>query len=354
MGLKKLIVKRVLLTIPTILGVITLLFVAISPLPPTTRVAFFLKSEREYYDAVFLQRRIHRLGLDRPIPVQWFEWVVKVVQFDFGVSLSGGAPTMGLVLNSLPTTLELILYSAPCIILFALWLGTKAAINNNKPVDHAVRILGTLGTAFPVFLLAGLLVTTAWVYLYPPLNFAPVDGLSRQMRIDLTRKIQNGTFSQYTGMNTIDALLNGDVALFLDAVAHLVLPVLVLVFTQGVGLMRVTRSSLMEELGKQYITCARAKGLTKKHAVYRHARKNALVSVMTLSGLILGNMLMGVFVVERVFQLRGFGNLAVSAARTLNVPVVVACSAVVAMTFVLINLTVDILYTFVDPRIRLE
>ena len=354
MGLKKLIVKRVLLTIPTILGVITLLFVAISPLPPTTRVAFFLKSEREYYDAVFLQRRIHRLGLDRPIPVQWFEWVVKVVQFDFGVSLSGGAPTMGLVLNSLPTTLELILYSAPCIILFALWLGTKAAINHNKPVDHAVRILGTLGTAFPVFLLAGLLVTTAWVYLYPPLNFAPVDGLSRQMRIDLTRKIQNGTFSQYTGMNTIDALLNGDVALFLDAAAHLVLPVLVLVFTQGVGLMRVTRSSLMEELGKQYITCARAKGLTKKHAVYRHARKNALVSVMTLSGLILGNMLMGVFVVERVFQLRGFGNLAVSAARTLNVPVVVACSAVVAMTFVLINLTVDILYTFVDPRIRLE
>jgi len=214
--------------------------------------------------------------------------------------------------------------------------------------------LGTLGTAFPVFLLAGLLVTTAWVYLYPPLNFAPVDGLSRQMRIDLTRKIQNGTFSQYTGMNTIDALLNGDVALFLDAAAHLVLPVLVLVFTQGVGLMRVTRSSLMEELGKQYITCARAKGLTKKHAVYRHARKNALVSVMTLSGLILGNMLMGVFVVERVFQLRGFGNLAVSAAQRLDVPVVVACSAVVAMTFVLINLTVDILYTFVDPRIRLE
>jgi peptide/nickel transport system permease protein len=110
----------------------------------------------------------------------------------------------------------------------------------------------------------------------------------------------------------------------------------------------------MEELGKQYITCARAKGLQKKHAVYRHARKNALVSVMTLSGLILGNMLMGVFVVERVFQLRGFGNLAVSAAQRLDVPVVVACSAVVAMTFVLINLTVDILYTFVDPRIRLE
>jgi peptide/nickel transport system permease protein len=155
-------------------------------------------------------------------------------------------------------------------------------------------------------------------------------------------------------MNTIDALLNGDVALFLDAAAHLVLPVLVLVFTQGVGLMRVTRSSLMEELGKQYIVCARAKGLHRKQAVYRHARKNALVSVMTLSGIILGNMLMGVFVVERVFQLGGFGNLAVNATRTLDVPVVVACSTCVAIVFVLINLVVDILYRFADPRIRVE
>lgn len=353
MSLKKLIPKRVLLTIPTILGVITLLFVAISPLPPTTRVAFFLKNEREYYDTVFLQRRIHMYGLDDPIPVQWFEWVVKVANFDFGVSMSSGAPAMGLVLNSLPTTLELILYSAPCIILSALWLGTKAALNHNKPVDHAARIAATLGTTFPVFLLGGLLVTAAWL-LYPQLHFTPVESLTRDVRIGFHHRIQNGTFSQYTGMTTIDALLNGDMPLFLDAAAHLVLPVLLLVFTQGVALMRVTRSSLIEELGKQYITSARAKGFTTKHAVYRHARKNASVSVMTLSGLLLGNMLMGLVVVERVFVLPGFGNLAVSAAQRLDVPVVVACSACVAIVFVLINMIVDILYRFLDPRIRLQ
>jgi peptide/nickel transport system permease protein len=285
--------------------------------------------------------------------VQWFEWVVKVAQFDFGVSMGSGAPVMGLVLNSLPTTLELILYSAPCIILSALWLGTKAALNHNKPVDHAARIAATLGITFPVFLLAGLLVTATWL-LYPQLHFTPIGSLTRDVGIGFHHRIQNGTFSQYTGMTTIDALLNGDMPLFLDAAAHLVLPVLLLVFTQGVALMRVTRSSLIEELGKQYITSARAKGLTKKHAVYRHARKNASVSVMTLSGLLLGNMLMGVFVVERVFVLRGFGSLAVSAALRLDVPVVVACSACVAIAFVLINMIVDILYRFLDPRIRLQ
>ncbi len=350
-----LIARRVLLTIPTVLGVITLLFVAISPLPPLTRVAFYL-NRREMYDVFAMQKKIEAYGLNRPIIVQWADWVVKVAHFDFGISMNfqnTGVSAMEIIFNSLPTTLELILYSTPWIILSALWLGTKAALNHNKPADHAARIIATLGTTFPIFLLAGLLVTTT-LFFYNQLHFMPIEGLSRDIRIDLVKRIQNGTFTAYTGMNTIDALLNGDMKLFVDAATHLVLPVLLLVLTQGVGLMRVTRSGLIEELGKQYITSARAKGLSNKDAVYRHARKNALVSVLTLSGLLLGNMVTGLVVVERVFMIPGLGNLLVFSSQRLDVPVVIAGSTFVAVVFVLTNLIIDILYGVIDPRIRVH
>jgi peptide/nickel transport system permease protein len=353
LGLKKLIARRVLLTIPTVLGVITLLFVAISPLPPLTRVAFYL-NRREMYDVFAMQKKIEAYGLNRPIIVQWAEWIVKVAHFDFGLSMAApGVPAMELIFNNLPTTLELILYSAPWIILSALWLGTKAAVNHDKPMDHAARIVATLGTTLPVFLLAALLVATTLLF-YNQLHFIPLEGLSRDVRIYLVRRIENGTFTSYTGMNTIDSLLNGDMQLFLDALAHLILPVLLLVFTQGVGLMRVTRSGLIEELGKQYMTSARAKGLSNKDTVYRHARKNALVAVLTLSGLLLGNMVTGLVIVERVFMIPGLGNLLVYSSQRLDVPVVIAGSTFVAVVFVLMNLIIDILYGVVDPRIRVQ
>ena len=356
MSLKKLIAKRVLLIIPTVLGVVTLIFVALIPVPPIIRVFFYLRGHGvggDPYNMLFLNQRLKEFGLDRPIFLQWLEWIGNVARLDFGASMSSGASPMQLVFRALPTTLELILYSAPLIILFAVWLGTKAALNHNRPVDHVARIAATAGATLPVFLLAAIAVATP-LFFYNQLHFMPIEGLSYDMRMGLLKRIENGTFSRYTGLNTIDALLNGDMQLFLDAAAHLVLPVLVLVFTQGVALMRVTRSSLVEELRKQYITSALAKGLTQKDAAYKHARKNALVSVITLSGVLLGNMVTGLVIVERVFMIPGFCNLLVYSAIRYDIPVVVACSTFAAIVFVLVNLAVDILYRVVDPRIRLQ
>jgi peptide/nickel transport system permease protein len=305
------------------------------------------------WDPIKVQERIKELGLDQPIPVQWFNWLVKVAQLDFGVSMSSGTPAMQLVFDSLPTTLELILYSAPLIILFAVWLGTKAALNHNKTVDHVARIAAILGTALPVFVLGTILISTSLMF-YNQFHFIPLESLSRNVRVDLIRRIENGTFTQYTGMNTIDALLNGDLPLFLDAAEHLILPVALLVATQGVALMRVTRSGLIEELGRPYMATAVAKGLSKKDAAYKHARKNMLISVLTVSGLLLGSMLTGLVIVERVFMIPGFGNLLVSSARRFDLPVIIAGTTFVAVVFVLINLTVDILYSYIDRRIKLR
>jgi peptide/nickel transport system permease protein len=162
-----------------------------------------------------------------------------------------------------------------------------------------------------------------------------------------------GTFTEYTQMITIDALLNGDIPLFLDAMAHLILPVGVLVFTQCAALIRVTRSSLIEESGKWYIVSAMSKGLSKKEAMYKHARRNASVSVLTLTGLLLANMFVGLVIVETVFRRPGFAYLVASASRVQDTPVVFACATLIALFYVLVNLAIDVSYEYIDPRIRL-
>jgi peptide/nickel transport system permease protein len=348
MGLKRLVARRILLSVPTAIGVITIIFVALLPINPMMRVAFFVRSPRDLIPSN-LDRLIHRYGLDRPLLLQWVDWLKKVATLDFGVSLPGGQPAMELVFSSLPVTFELIVYSAPLIIGFGLWLGTKAGLHHNRPVDHIVRVAGTLGTTLPVFLVAGLVVAIT----IAQTGFIPAGRLSYGLNHDFNVKVENGTFAVYTGMISIDALLNGEVEIFLDALAHLVLPVMVLVFTQGVALIRLTRSGVIEESGKQYFLSARAKGLSRKDAVYKHARKNAAISVLTVSGVLIGNMLTSLVIVERVFYIHGFGSLAVSAAQNLNMTVVFACATFVALLFVLINLVVDILYGIIDPRIKL-
>ncbi len=258
---------------------------------------------------------------------------------------------MSLVLASLPATLELILYSAPLIILLGVWLGTKAALNHNKKLDHIARIVGTVGTSFPVFVIAEVLIAIflAQFDFYP----ASAGGLDYYVRYDLIHRIQNGTFNQYTQMTTIDALLNGDMPLFVDAIRHLVFPVGILVFTQTAALMKVTRAGLIEESGKMYFMFAMTKGLSKKETIHKHARKNTLISVLTISGLLLGNMLTGLAIVETVFNIPGFAGLAAHSARVLDTPVVFASTTVVVLVYILINLVIDILYEYIDPRIKL-
>jgi peptide/nickel transport system permease protein len=251
----------------------------------------------------------------------------------------------------LPPTLELILYSAPLTVLLGVYLGTKAAVNHNGKLDHIARFIGVIGASFPAFLIAEMLIAIflAQFSFYP----ASAGGVDYLTRYQLIYRIQNGTFIEYTQMTSIDALLNGDGALFVDKMKHLAFPVGVLVFTQTVALMRVTRAGLIEESGKMYFTFAMTKGLSKKRTVYKHARKNSLISVLTISGLLLGNMFTGLAVVETVFNIPGFASLAARSAVALDTSTVFACATIVVLVYILLNLVVDILYLYVDPRMKL-
>ena len=169
----------------------------------------------------------------------------------------------------------------------------------------------------------------------------------------LQTQINIGAFRQYTGLFTIDGLLNANFVLFVDALLHLLGPALVLIFIQSATMVRVTRSSMLEALGKTYIVAARAKGLSRKETIYRHARRNALIPVVTISGLLVGGMLTGLTITETVFSFGGIGAWAAQAAIRLDVAVVFLYAMFSALIFVLSNLIVDVLYAYVDPRIRL-
>jgi ABC-type dipeptide/oligopeptide/nickel transport system permease component len=360
MGLRTIIARRILLAVPVAIGVVTVMFVVLSVMTPVMRVAYFVGTGRADLKPENLKRLIHEYGLDQPIVVQYVNWLNKIIHLDFGHTMSSlyppgeGPSALSVVLACVPSTLELILYSVPFIVLFSIWLGTKAAINHDNTVDHVVRAIGTLGVSVPVFIVALVLVMLSVAVQNPyHLQFMPLGILSDSARTDLASKMQHGAFTGYTGMITIDALLNGDTSLFLDAITHLILPALTLIFTQCAALIRVTRSGLMEELRKPYTVSAMSKGLSKEETVYKHARKNASISILTVLGLLMSNMLLSLAIVKEVFNRPGFASLLVSSAITMDTPVLFTCILFVALFFVLVNLVIDVSYEYLDPRIRL-
>ena len=358
MRLRILIARRALLALPVAIGVVTVIFLALSAMTPIMRVAYYVGSNPTRLNKDLMEQAIHNYGLDQPIWVQYANWLKKIVFLDFGRSYGygeeAGPPVLSTILNSLSPTLELVIYSVPFVMMFSIWFGTKAALNQNKTTDHVARVFGTLGTSFPVFVVSGLLIMLALVIQDPRhIQFVPVGTLDYFMQIDVDSRMAHGSFTVYTNMMSIDTFLNGDMTLFLNSVEHLILPVAVLVLTQCAALIRVTRSGLIEELGKPYVMCAKAKGLSKKDALYKHARKNASISVLTILGLLLSNMFVSLAIVERVFERPGFASLLIDSARTMNTPVLLTGAMFVALFFVILNLAVDILYQYIDPRIRL-
>lgn len=344
MGLREYIIRRVILLIPTVFGVVVLLFAILQLIPPESRASIYVRDPRQFQS---IDQIIEVYGLDQPVWVQFRVWLEEVLQGNFGYSVSFGEPVVKGLSSRLPGTVEIVLYSSPFTILFGIWLGTTAAVNRDKAPDHISRLLSIFGTSFPSFFL-GILLLAIFV---AQLRWTTPGRLTNMGRLLL--RVKAGTFHQYTGLLTIDALLNGDLWIFVDAIKHLILPVVVLVVIQSATIVRVTRSSMLEALSKTYIVAARAKGLSRKETIYRHARRNALIPVVTISGLLVGGMLTGVTITETVFNFPGIGNYAARAARSFDVSVVIAYAMLASMIFVVANLIVDVLYAYIDPRIRL-
>ncbi len=349
------IIRRLLLLPVIIVGVTMMIFAMLSFLSPAERAALYIRDiprNERAMDGV-----IKRYGLNDPIPVQYWHWMVGrndpdtgkpvggILRGDFGYSRTGNQMVIDLIKRRFPATIELTLYSIIPILGVGIWLGIIAAVNHNKPIDQFARIFSIVGYSFPTFVF-GLLVL---MFLYVQLGWFPPGRTSDWA----TAVLDNPTFKHFTSLITIDALLNGRFDVFLDALRHMVLPVLTLSYVNWASFLRVTRSSMLETLRQDYVITARAKGVRESDVVNKHARPNALIPVATLGGLMVAGLLGGVVITETIFEYPGIGSAAGAAAATLDVITVLAFTLMTSAILVIANLIVDVLYAFLDPRVRL-
>lgn len=348
---------RRLLIIPIILfGVTILIFAMLQVLGPVERSALYIRDIPKNENA--LDAIIARYGLDDPVHIQYWRWLVGrtdpetgetvggILRGDLGFSRTGREPVMDLLKRRLPATIELALWSVIPVVGFGIWLGILSALNHNKPIDQISRVIAIIGWSFPTFVF-GLLVLLIF--------YAKLDWFQPgRLTIQNSQIINGPDFTQFTKMNTFDALLNLRFDIFLDALSHLVLPVLTLSVVISALLLKVTRSSMLEALRQDYVTTARAKGLREKVVINRHVRRNALIPVATVAGSTIAGLMNGAIVVETIFNYPGIGSAAAAAALSLDVLTMLGFALFTAILFIGANLVVDILYGFLDPRVRLQ
>jgi len=254
---------------------------------------------------------------------------------------------MRAIKDRFPGSAELALWSAIPMLFIGIFLGVQSAVHHNKFIDHVLRVFSIVGYSLPTFVF-GLLMLMIF---YSLLKWFPPERLSQWAK---TVVYNPALFTRYTNMNTIDAVLNGRFDIFLDAIRHLVLPVIGLSYLNWALVLRVMRSSMLESLRQDYITTARSKGLSEKVVVNRHARKPALIPVATIGGVIFVGYLSGVVITETIYSLHGMGKLYAEAALNLDIVTLLGLTLFNGLILVVGNLVVDILYAIIDPRVRLS
>lgn len=300
--------RRLLQAIPILFLVATLVFSLIH-LIPGDPVEILLGDSAQEADVEAMR---HRLGLDRPLGEQYVSFLGGLLRGDLGSSVTSGRPVTEVILEHYPATLELALAGMLVALLIALPLGVLAALERDRWVDHGSRFFALLGVSMPNFWLGPVLILAFSVQW----NLLPVSG--------------RGTWQ------------------------HLVLPSITLGTALAGLLTRMVRSSLTEELRQPYLATALAKGLGWRTAVVRHALSNALIPVVTVVGLQFGALLTGTIITETIFSWPGLGRLLIQAIRTRDYPLIQAGVLIIAATYVLVNLLTDLVYAWLDPRIRYE
>ncbi|HOB08262.1 MAG: ABC transporter permease [Limnochordia bacterium] len=339
-------IARRLLFLPVVLiGVTLLIFLAMSFLTPAQLVSAYIKSPEELKNQS-IQELVAKYGLDQPVWKRYFSWMRNVLKGDLGYSVSANMYVSEAIARRFPATLELALFAVIPVVMGGIWLGTVSAKHHNRPLDHASRIFAIVGWSLPDFVF-GLIILLVF---YGLLRWFPPGRLS----VWADNVILSGNFVQYTGMNTIDALFNGRFDIFLDALRHLVAPTITLAYLWWAYILRITRSSMLDIFGKDYVRTARAKGLMEKLVVKRHVRRNALIPVATVVGSMILGLLGGVVIVETVFDYKGIGLLIAKGAERMDYTLILGTSLFYGVLLVVTNLIVDILYAVIDPRVRLE
>ncbi|MDX2502387.1 MAG: ABC transporter permease [Deltaproteobacteria bacterium] len=339
------ITRRFLLLIVVLFGVSVLLFGILMTFSPERRAATYVSSPQQAKD---IPKIIKQFGLDDPFYTQYFRWMKEVLKGNMGWSLVASRPVWEAFWTYLPVTLEMNLFAAPIVLFLGIWLGTVSAIHRDKWIDHTTRILAIVGWSLPTFLFALVLLMVFYGYfqIFPP------GVISDQLNMFILDNPDK--FTRYTGMYVIDGILNGRWEVTLNAMAHLVLPVSTYVIVVVALNMRVMRSGMIEELSKEYVITARAKGADRHTLHIKHARKNALLPVITVAAQLIAMSMEGSIAVEVVFNRHGIGWWLAESAIQLDMPVLMCICLFMGVVFVLTNLTLDILYAYIDPRIRLN
>jgi len=301
-------IRRLLLTIPVLIGVATLVFSLIH-LVPGDPVQAMLGESASPQDVAQLRTK---LGLDRPLYEQYVTFAAGVVRGDLGVSLRTNQPVTTVIFERMPATMELAVSAMVVAIVFAIPLGIIAAVRKDTRIDHAATTLALVGISMPTFWLGPLLAIIFSVWL----GWFPVSG--------------RGTL------------------------ANLVLPAITLGAPLAAILARMTRASVLEELRELYVLAARARGVSEARAVLAHAFRNSLIPIVTVIGLQFGAVLTGAVITETIFAWPGVGRLLVQSISARDYPAVQGCILLIALTYVSMNLLIDVLYGFLDPRIRYE
>jgi peptide/nickel transport system permease protein len=339
------IIRRFFLLIFVLFGVSVLIFGILMTFSPERRAAAFVTSPQQADEIPDL---IKQFGLDDPFYVQYVRWIKEIFQGNLGWSLIAAQPVGEAFWRYFPVTLEMNLFAAPIVIIFGIWLGTISGVHRDSWIDHITRILAIVGWSLPTFLFALLLLMIFYGYI--PL-FSP-GVISDQFTMFILENPDK--FIRYTGMYTLDGILNGQLGVTMDALRHLVLPVMTYVIVVVALNMRVMRSGIIEELSKDYVMTAQAKGADRRTVNIKHARRNALLPVVTVAGQLVALSMEGSIAVEVVFNRQGIGWWLANSAIQLDMPVLMCICLFMGLVFVITNLTLDILYAYIDPRIRLN
>ncbi len=343
MSLFAYIVRRLLLMILVLFGVSILIFGVMMLLPPGQRVSIYVTSER--VTPAMMDALIAKYGLNDPAPVQYWRWLKDMFSGQFGYSVTASAPVIKGFGQFFPITLELVLFATPFIILTGIGLGTLGAVKKDKPADHFTRIFAIVGYSLPTFWLGLLLMMIFYGFagLFPP------GSLSNEAH----QIVYSDTYHQYTHILTLDAILNWRWDVWWDAFYRMILPTINLVVINSALIMRLMRSSMLESLSQDYMMTARAKGADSRTLYRVHARRNAMLPVITVSGLTFAGLMGGMVITETIFDRKGIGWWMAQAAIHLDVPAVMFNVIFLGTIYVLINLIVDLIYAWVDPRVRL-
>ena len=333
------ITRRLGLMVILLLGVSLFVFL-ISHMVPSNPAAANL-SQTALNDPEIVAAYEAKWGLDQPLWKQYFIYMGNLFQGDLGTSIRTGRPVLDDLGQYFPATLELSVFAMIIAIVLGIAFGLISAIFQDKPIDHVLRTISISGVSLPSFWFA-LLVMTLFSR---TLRWFPSGG-----RFNMRSFSPSGG----TGLHVLDAILQGNWTFLANVLSHLFLPALVLgFFTMGL-IARQTRSNLLEVMSMDYIRTAKAKGMKKSRIVLRHALGNALVPVITVSGMGFCNLLGGMVFVEQIFSWPGIGQYAYLSAKTLDFPAICGVSLLIAVIYVVVNLLIDILYSVIDPRIRYQ